>query len=394
MRTPVTLALFGALSMSSCSSLLTEDSNSFLEDAGFLAKHADGQLLLSGTGGFVYSPKLQGRVMISALDLSEPTLGFINHEEILNPTVAAAFANYGGEERFWIGPEGSQFSFYFKPGDEMNRDIWRVPEDLNVGAFHATTSAQKMERRLKLSNMAGSEFELKVQRNIEVPTQLEIEKLVGPISAQTLWTSFRSVNTVWNDGSSAWQKKTGLPCIWTLGMFAPGANSLAILPFRTDSSDPDQGPAVRTEYFGELDSSRFRIEEGFALLRTDSKYVCKVGIMRNRAKNIMAAYNPDTRVLTLVQFTPVVADAPYVSERWVTDVDPYYGDVINSYNHGGPEQFFELESSSPALELAPGESYTHTSTTCHFRFADKEQLAQAVKTALDLDWAEVERAWF
>ena len=90
---------------------------------------------------------------------------------------------------------------------------------------------------------------------------------------------------------------------------------------------------------------------------------------------------------------PIVNQIPkasYVDETWTTDGDPYYGDAVNSYNHSGPETFFELESSSPALELAPGEGHTHRSTTMQFRFANEEHLATAVRHAFGIDWAEVQ----
>ena len=148
---------------------------------------------------------------------------------------------------------------------------------------------------------------------------------------------------------------------------------------------------MRGEYFGELDEKRLRIADDFAIFRTDGKYRSKIGILRNRARNVMGAYDPKTKVLTVVQFGPIDENADYVDERWVTEGDPFYGDVINSYNHSGPEPFFELESSSPALALAPGESHAHESTTMQFRFADEAQLAAAVRTALGLDWAEVKK---
>ena len=257
--------------MSSCSSVLVEDSPSFLDDADFLAKHADGQIVISGTGGYVFCPSLQGRVMISAVDLSEPSLGFLNHDQVKSAAESEVFTNYGGEDRFWIGPEGSRFSFYFDPGSEMSLDFWRVPEELNTGEFSSTSSANRMERRMKLSNMQGQSFDIRVERSIETPTQTEVEEIVGALPEGARWTSFRSVNTVFNEGDLAWTRETGLPCIWILGMFKPGPESLAILPFRTDTADPDHGPAVRTEYFGELDERRFRIENGFALLRVDAE---------------------------------------------------------------------------------------------------------------------------
>jgi len=72
---------------------------------------------------------------------------------------------------------------------------------------------------------------------------------------------------------------------------------------------------------------------------------------------------------------------------WEIQREPYRGDALNSYNDGPPAPgqpplgpFFELESSSPALALAPGESYTHVHRTFHFTGpeADLDQIARAV----------------
>ena len=58
---------------------------------------------------------------------------------------------------------------------------------------------------------------------------------------------------------------------------------------------------------------------------------------------------------------------------WEIQDEPYRGDVINSYNDGPPSPgapplgpFYEIETSSPAVPLAAGESITHTHTTIHF----------------------------
>ncbi len=50
---------------------------------------------------------------------------------------------------------------------------------------------------------------------------------------------------------------------------------------------------------------------------------------------------------------------------WETQADPYSGDVVNSYNDGDPTGFYELETSSPGAELAPGASLVHTHRTAH-----------------------------
>jgi hypothetical protein len=58
---------------------------------------------------------------------------------------------------------------------------------------------------------------------------------------------------------------------------------------------------------------------------------------------------------------------------WEQQKEPYGGDVINSYNDGPTEPgktslggFYEIESSSPAAALAPGEKLTHAHLTFHF----------------------------
>jgi len=77
-------------------------------------------------------------------------------------------------------------------------------------------------------------------------------------------------------------------------------------------------------------------------------------------------------------------DAPYVNSKWELQKEPYKGDVINSYNDGpladgtqmGP--FFEIESSSPALELKKGETGEYSQTTCHLTgdYNSMKQIAQ------------------
>lgn len=75
----------------------------------------------------------------------------------------------------------------------------------------------------------------------------------------------------------------------------------------------------------------------------------------------------------------------YVNSMWEIQENPYDGDVVNSYNDGPPEPgkkplgpFYELETSSPAAALAPGESITHVHRTSHIVAApdDLEDIAR------------------
>ncbi len=84
---------------------------------------------------------------------------------------------------------------------------------------------------------------------------------------------------------------------------------------------------------------------------------------------------------------------------WEIQREPYKGDVINSYNDGpsAPGQpplgpFYELETSSPALALAPGEHYTHVHRTYHLVGPEKE-LDAVAKAVLNVGLADITNAF-
>jgi hypothetical protein len=73
--------------------------------------------------------------------------------------------------------------------------------------------------------------------------------------------------------------------------------------------------------------------------------------------------------------------------------------VINAYNDGPPEPgakplgpFFELETSSPALALAPGASYEHQQTTFHFT-GSRETLDPIARKCLGVGLEAIEKAF-
>lgn len=94
-------------------------------------------------------------------------------------------------------------------------------------------------------------------------------------------------------------------------------------------------------------------------------------------------------VLTLV-LPAIEKNASYVNSKWELQKEPYKGDVINSYNDGPLEDgtqmgpFFEIESSSPALELKKGQTGVYRQTTCHLQ-GDYNSLKQLAKQLLNVD---------
>ena len=84
---------------------------------------------------------------------------------------------------------------------------------------------------------------------------------------------------------------------------------------------------------------------------------------------------------------------------WEIQKDPFGGDAINSYNDGSPEPgkpplgpFYELETSSPAAALAPGESIRHVSRTIHLS-GDETELDRLARTMLGVGLADIKAAF-
>ncbi len=94
---------------------------------------------------------------------------------------------------------------------------------------------------------------------------------------------------------------------------------------------------------------------------------------------MLGSYDAQNKVLTLIQFTFPKGAVDYVNSMWEIQKNPFGGDVVNSYNDGPPKpgaaqlgQFYELETSSPALALKPSQSGTHVSRTIHLQGPEAE----------------------
>ena len=88
-----------------------------------------------------------------------------------------------------------------------------------------------------------------------------------------------------------------------------------------------------------------------------------------------------------------------MNSLWEQQREPYRGDANNSYNDGAPTPgakplgpFYELESSSPAAALAPGESAEHVHRTLHFVGAP-EDLDAIARASLGVGIADITSAF-
>lgn len=102
----------------------------------FLKKHTEIIELKSGKSAITIVPQWQGRVMTSSADgESGYSFGWINHSLISGGKIQPHINAYGGEERIWLGPEGGQYSIFFKKGKSFVFEDWQTPDFLDTTPF-------------------------------------------------------------------------------------------------------------------------------------------------------------------------------------------------------------------------------------------------------------------
>ena len=365
----------------------------YSQDRDFLGKHARLIELSNAEGARVLvSPSYQARVMTSSFDgEAGKSFGWLNRPFIAADKEDPKFNNYGGEDRFWIGPEAGQFGLWFKPGDQFNLNDFKTPPGFNSGAFavdSVSPTFTALRKDFSLSNYSGSAFDCHVERTIKLLDGSEASAAFAvPLPANLKWVGFESVNRLSNAGSGTWNEASGLVCVWILGMFNPLPRGKVIAPFIAGDSAV-LGPEI-SDYFGAIPSDRLIMKQKYALFTCDGQMRTKIGISPKRARNGIGSWDPDGQVLTIVTYNlPITAaDLPYVNSQWKIQENPFGGDTVNSYNDGkdpvtgillGP--FYELESSSCGVGLKPGESITHVHRTFHFTgdFEDLDGLSRRV----------------
>jgi hypothetical protein len=365
---------------------------SFAADLAFLQQHTKVIVLSDRSGAqVVVAPEYQARVMTSTTGGADaPGFGWIGRAAVASGARQPHMNVFGGEDRFWLGPEGGQYALYFKPGDPFDLDHWQTPEPFDWGPWTVASSssaAATFTRRMDLVNHAGTRFVVDVRRVVrllgaaDAAAQLQ---LAAPRGVRMV--AFESANTVTNSGATPWDPANGLVSIWILGQFAPTPTTTIAIPF-VPGPDSSLGPIVNDAYFGKVPPERLQVKDGVIRFRGDGQFRSKIGLSPLRATPVAGSYDAAARVLTIVQFTKPSGARDYVNSMWETQREPYRGDALNSYNDGplGPGQpglgpFYELESSSPALRLRPGERYTHVHRTFHFQGSEAglDAIARAV----------------
>jgi hypothetical protein len=335
-------------------------------------------------------PAMQGRIMTSTASGPDGiSFGWINRELIASRKFVEHINVFGGEDRFWLGPEGGQFSIFFAKGVPFDLEHWFTPASIDTEPFE-TVSKKKdrvsFERNLTVTNYSGFVFDVKVKRNVNLLSPAQAWRKLGLSSLEDVQlVAFESENRISNAGKQPWKMDTGLLSVWILGMFTPSPETTIVIPINA-GPESKLGKPVNADYFGKVPPERLVVKDNVVFFSADGKYRSKIGINPLRAKPIMGSYDAGNKVLTLVQYTLPKGQTNYVNSMWELQKNPYGGDALNSYNDGPPAPgakplgpFYELESSSPAAALKPGQSLEHVHRTVHFQGSETalDKIAQA-----------------
>ena len=333
-------------------------------DAAFLEKHSEDIIQLqAGDAKVLLSAAYQGRVMTStASGDSGISYGWINYDLISSGEKKPQFNPVGGEERFWLGPEGGQYALYFKKGDSFNIKSWQVPPLIDTEKFEIVQSdstSATFSKKTSITNYSGTTFQIDITRKIQLLDKNSAEQILGAgIPGEVKYVAYSSDNFLKNTGDNTWKQESGLLSIWLLSMMTPTDQTKVMIPF---APLPNARSLITDNYFGEIPKDRLLVKDSVLYFRCDGKSRGKIGISPLIAKPLVGSFDFKNNVLTVL-IPEVHQGEPYVNSKWEQQEQPYKGDVINSYNDGplqdgtqlGP--FYEIESSSPARALKPGET--------------------------------------
>lgn len=376
----------------------------FQKDIEFLSSYVDTVVLQDAQGvpKVAVVPAYQGRVMTSSTEgLSGLSLGWLNYDHIASGEIVPHINVYGGEDRFWMGPEGGQFSIFFKGEDPFDLTHWQTPACIDTEPFDLAERAPDrllFTKGFDLVNYSGTRLQGYVEREVALVASSDAAGILETTIPEAVhFVGYHTKNTIRNTGTEAWTRDGGLLSIWILGMFNPSDATTVVIPY-VEGSEQELGPVVNDTYFGKVPADRLIKKDGVIFFSGDGTFRSKIGLSPRRAKPVCGSYDALNKVLTIVHYNQPEGVEAYVNSMWEFQDQPYAGDVINSYNDGPPEPgkkplgpFYELETSSAAAELGPGERLTHIHRTFHFT-GKREGLDAIARSVLGVGLDVIEKA--
>jgi hypothetical protein len=373
----------------------------FDDALAFLRQHTEVLVLGEEAGARVaVVPAWQGRVVTSTTGGPRgASYGWINRELVASRRLQPHINAFGGEDRIWLGPEGGQYSIFFRAGDPFDLEHWQTPPLIDSEPWPVAERGPRhvvFRRDGRLVNYSGTPFELRLDRTIRLLERDAAARELGvPLPASLRLVAFESENVLVNTGASAWTKPKGLLSIWILGMFRPSSRTTVVIPYR-EGPDSELGAVVNDAYFGKVPADRLLARGGLVFFKGDGERRSKIGLSPSRASGVMGSWDASRGLLTVVRYNRVEGATDYVNSMWEIQKQPFGGDVVNSYNDGPPAPgakplgpFYELETSSPAAALGPGSSLTHVHRTFHFE-GERSELDALARRLLGVSLETIE----
>ena len=199
-------------------------------------------------------PAWQGRVAASTVGgPTAPSHGWINRELVASGRLQPHMNAFGGEDRLWLGPEGGQYSIFFKKGDPFDLEHWQTPPLVDSEPWAVAERGERhvaFRRDGRLVNYSGTSFDLRLERRVRLLAREDAERAFAAALPPSLRLAvFESENVLANTGSRPWTKAGGLPSIWILGIFQPSPRTTVVISCRA-GPEAELGPVVNDAYFG------------------------------------------------------------------------------------------------------------------------------------------------
>ena len=183
MKKNILLACLLISGLTACNNKTETKMGSYAYDAQFLQDHGIQYLELKSNDGeskIMVSPEWQGRVLTSsAAGDHGDSYGWINYKFINSGEKSKQFNPIGGEERFWLGPEGGPYSLYFGKDKEQVYENWKVPAVIDTEAYkvvNQSDTAVTFEKRTSVKNASGTVFDIDIERKVSLLQRAAIEK--------------------------------------------------------------------------------------------------------------------------------------------------------------------------------------------------------------------------
>jgi hypothetical protein len=205
-----------------------------------------------------------------------------------------------------------------------------------------------------------------VDREIKLLDNQTAEKELGIKLSGVKWIGYQTTNSIQNIGDADWNYNKGVLSIWLLSMMKSSEFNTVIIPYQKGGMNQ-----VNDSYFGKVPSERLIKKDNILFFKADSKFRSKIGIPPSIVKSFFGSYDAVRNILTIIK-ADFKDDKEYVNSMWEIQKEPFKGDVINAYNDGANQSgtqlgtFYEMETSSPAKELAKDQFLMHVNKIFHF----------------------------